>query len=694
MKKIGVSFTLTNYENYINWFSASDLGEAISIVELSFEKNNYADIYDCDGFVLTGGVDVHPSLFDGEKIYANSPTDFQLDRDLFEAYIYHYAKANKIPVLGICRGLQLINTLEGGKLIQDLGDEKNKGHRKDEGIDKAHEVVLLEDTLLQQIIGEKKITVNSAHHQAIDSLKLGHNLLVNACSSPDNIIEGIEFKNKSGLGFMLAVQWHPERIPSVQQNEISINIKKSFIQAVMQTEIEKLEIINPATEAIISSVPIDNEKTLEEKLVKLQSGQKQWAQKPLAERIAVLQQFSILLKEEIEILAHKLTEEVGKPLQQSRNEINGAIARISWLTDNASKYLQNEVMTITDDLEEIIAYEPLGIICNISAWNYPYLVGTNVFVPALLAGNAVFYKPSEFSTLTGLHIERLLKKAGVPADTFQVAIGTGAVGAQLLKMPLQGYFFTGSYKTGQYIYSQVAPKMVVCQCELGGKDPIYITDDIENIASVAAGTADGAFYNNGQSCCSVERIYVHENVYDRFVKEFVQEVKSWKIGDPTEAGIYIGPLSRKSQIAFLEAQVKDAVRKGATILTGGNKIEGDGYYFSPTVLVNVTHEMSVMKEESFGPIIGIMKVTNDEEAITLMQDTAYGLTAGVYSTTRSRAIKILEQMNAGSAYWNCCDRVSASLPWSGRGNSGFGATLSHAGIRAFTKPKGYHLRKK
>jgi acyl-CoA reductase-like NAD-dependent aldehyde dehydrogenase len=694
MKKIGVSFTLTNYENYINWFTASDLGEAVSIVELSFEKNNYADIYDCDGFVLTGGVDVHPSLFDGEKEYANSPAAFQLERDLFEAYIYHYAIANKIPVLGICRGMQLINVLEGGKLIQDLGVEKNKAHRKDEGIDKAHEVVLAEDSLLQQIIGEKKIAVNSAHHQAIDSSQLGHNLLANACSNPDNIIEGIEFKNKSGLGFMLAVQWHPERMPSVQQNQISINIKKSFIQAVMQTEIEKLEIINPATEAIITSVPIDNEKTLTEKLLKLQSGQKKWAQKPLAERIAVLQQFSILLKEEIEILAHTLTEEVGKPLQQSRNEINGAIARISWLTDNASKYLQNEVMTSTDYLEEIIAYEPLGIVCNISAWNYPYLVGTNVFVPALLAGNAVFYKPSEFATLTGLHIERLLKNAGVPADTFQVAIGTGAVGAQLLQMPLQGYFFTGSYKTGQYIYAQVAPKMVVCQCELGGKDPIYITDDIENIASVAAGTADGAFYNNGQSCCSVERIYVHENVYERFVKEFVQEVKSWKIGDPTEAGIYIGPLSRKSQIAFLEEQVQDAVSKGGTILTGGYKIEGEGYYFSPTVLVNVTHEMSVMKEESFGPIIGIMKVSNDEEAITLMQDTAYGLTAGVYSTTRSRAMEILERMNAGSAYWNCCDRVSASLPWSGRGNSGFGATLSHAGIRTFTKPKGYHLRKK
>lgn len=693
MKKVGVSFTLTNYQNYLNWFTSADLEESISLVELSFEKNNYADIYQCDGFVLTGGVDVDPSLFQGDKNYANSPDTFQLERDLFEGYTYEYAKANKIPVLGICRGLQLINVLEGGKLIQDLGVEKNQAHRKEEGIDKVHQVSIERETVLHQIIGADTIDVNSAHHQAIDSMQLGNNLLVNAYSKSDQVIEGIEYKNKSGLGFMLAVQWHPERIPSVQENTISKQIKRSFIQAVMQTEIEKLEIINPATETVITTVAIDNEKTLADKLQQLQTGQKQWAKKNLTERITVLQQFAILLKEEIEILAHTLTEEVGKPLQQSRNEINGAIARINWLTDHAEKYLQNETMTSSNDLEEIIAYEPLGIVCNISAWNYPYLVGTNVFVPALLAGNAVFYKPSEYATLTGLHIERLLKKAGVIDDAFQVSIGTGAVGAALLKLPLQGYFFTGSYKTGQYIYSQVAPKMVVCQCELGGKDPIYITEEIENIASIAAGTADGAFYNNGQSCCSVERIYVHEKIYDQFVTEFVQEVKSWKIGDPKEAGIYIGPLSRKSQLAFLEDQVKDAVSKGATVLTGGNKIEGTGYYFSPTVLVNVTHEMSVMKEESFGPIIGIMKVKNDQEAIELMQDTVYGLTAGVYSTNRSRAMEILEQMNSGSAYWNCCDRVSAALPWSGRGHSGFGATLSHTGIRAFTKPKGYHLRK-
>jgi acyl-CoA reductase-like NAD-dependent aldehyde dehydrogenase len=227
---------------------------------------------------------------------------------------------------------------------------------------------------------------------------------------------------------------------------------------------------------------------------------------------------------------------------------------------------------------------------------------------------------------------------------------------------------------------------------LGGKDPLYVADDIVDIDGVAAGTADGAFYNNGQSCCSVERIYVHEKVFDAYVHEFVTEVGSWKMGNPKEDGTYIGPLSRKTQIAFLEAQIKDAVEKGAKILTGGKAVEGTGYYFQPTVLIDVDHSMQIMKEESFGPVIGIMKVKNDEEAIQLMNDTAYGLTAAVYSADQKRAEKILSQIDSGTGYWNCCDRVSAALPWSGRKHSGFGATLSHVGLRAFTQPKAYHLR--
>ena len=234
--------------------------------------------------------------------------------------------------------------------------------------------------------------------------------------------------------------------------------------------------------------------------------------------------------------------------------------------------------------------------------------------------------------------------------------------------------------------------MVPCQLEMGGKDPLYVANDVVDIKLAAESTADGAFYNNGQSCCAVERIYVHESIYDEYVDQFVKVVASWKIGEPTDSGVYFGSLTRKAQITVLENQVADAKKKGAHVLAGGKRIDRKGNYFEPTILTEVNHDMLVMKEESFGPIIGIMKVKNDEDAVRLMQDTEYGLTAAVYSADKQRAEKILNQINTGSGYWNCCDRVSAPLPWSGRNHSGFGVALSHAGLHAFVRPKAWHLR--
>ena len=453
-----------------------------------------------------------------------------------------------------------------------------------------------------------------------------------------------------------------------------------------------MKITNPATGEVFKEITDDTTASIQSKYQKLKAGQPAWASVPLADRVNVLRKFADVLEKNTERLAAVLTSEVGKPLQQSKNELNGARARIQWLNENASKFLADEVMVKDPKMEERISYEPLGVVGNISAWNYPYLVGVNVFVPALLAGNAVLYKPSEFASLTGLEIARALYEAGVPENAFQVAIGAKEAGEALLDLPLNGYFFTGSFKTGKYIYERVAPKMVPCQCELGGKDPLYVADDVDDVKSVAAGTADGAFYNNGQSCCAVERIYVHEKVYDRYVDEFVKEVKTYKLGSPEEAGVYVGPLTRSSQLDVLAGQVKEAIGKGASVLTGGKKVDRKGFYFEPTVLTNVTHEMSIMREESFGPVIGIMKVKSDDEAVKLMSDTDYGLTAAVYSSDKSRAEKILSKLDAGTGYWNCCDRVSAAVPWSGRKHSGFGATLSHIGLRAFTKVKAYQLR--
>ena len=690
-KRIGISYTRTNFLHYWNWFTKQDLQDAFELVELSFEKNNFSDIPTCDGFILTGGVDVHPSLYQGAQEYENSPDCHEPDRDHFEEKIYRYSQLYKLPLLAICRGMQLVNVLEGGKLIQDL-DNGNERHRK-EISDKEHTVCVNDSSLLKQISGNTLGHVNSAHHQAIDPTSIGNNLLVNAVDEDaEQIIEGFEFNDKTNKGFMLCVQWHPERMQNKESNPFSENLKHHYLNALRQTNMKKIAIINPATGEEISSLNEDNVETLQKKYESAKAAQPAWHKTPIEQRVTIIKRFASLLEEHIEELAATLTAEVGKPLQQSRNEVNGARARIQWLSDHAINYLSEEVMSSTNSMEERIVYEPLGVICNISAWNYPYLVGVNVFVPALLAGNAVVYKPSEHALLTGLAIEKYLKLAGIPVNLFQVAIGAGQTGALLLDIPFDGYFFTGSYKTGQLIYTSVSPKMVPCQCELGGKDPLYIADDISDIKAVAAGTADGAFYNNGQSCCAVERIYVHEKIYDSYINEFVQEVRSWKIGSPTEDGTYIGPLSRKEQINVLEEQVADAVAKGANLLTGGKKIKGKGYYFEPTVLVNVNHSMRIMMEESFGPVIGIMKVANDIEAIKQMQDTEYGLTASVYSSNKQRAQDILSQLNTGTGYWNCCDRVSAALPWSGRNHSGFGVTLSHAGLRAFTKAKGYHLR--
>ena len=453
-----------------------------------------------------------------------------------------------------------------------------------------------------------------------------------------------------------------------------------------------MNIINPATNNVITTVITDDNQSIELKISNARAAQKRWALVPLEERIAIVQRFAELLQEHVQPCAAILSSEVGKPLQQARNEVNGACSRIEWLTANASSAYSEEWMVVSGPTREKIVYEPLGVICNISAWNYPYLVGTNVFVPALLAGNAVIYKPSELATLTGLEIEKYLHEAGVPSAVFQCVVGDKEAGELLLDAALDGYFFTGSYKTGKYIYERVSKKMKPCGLELGGKDPLYVTDDISDIPTVAANTADGAFYNNGQSCCAVERIYVHEKVYDAYVAEFVKEVKSYKIGNPGAEGVYIGALTRKEQPAFLAAQVQDAMSKGATLLCGGKPIDGTGNYFEPTVLVNVTHDMNVMKEESFGPIIGIMKVKDDAEAVALMNDCQYGLTAAVFGSDEARAAGLQSQLNAGTVYWNCCDRVSAALPWSGRNHSGFGSTLSRVGLRVFTQPKAYHLR--
>lgn len=453
-----------------------------------------------------------------------------------------------------------------------------------------------------------------------------------------------------------------------------------------------LSVLNPATGETIADVLADDAASVAHKAQRARAAQPAWAATPLAERCACIERFRAGVVRDLPRLAEVMTRETGKPIRMSRNELNGLLGRLDFFLGMVETVVAPETVYDENDMIERIEHVPLGVVANVSAWNYPWFVGCNVIVPALLTGNAVLYKPSEYATLTGLEIGRLLHEAGVPQDVFLPVVGAGAVGAALVDQKVDGVFFTGSYATGVRIAQAVGPRFVKLQLELGGKDPSYVCDDADAKAA-AESLADGAMYNTGQSCCSVERIYVHEQVHDAFVAHFVQTVKGFKVGDPLREDTYIGAITRAPQLQVLDAQVADAKAKGARLLAGGHRLAGPGHWYAPTVFTHVNHTMALMREESFGPIIGIQQVAGDDEAVRLMNDTRYGLTAGVYTPDRQRAERLLSRVRAGSLYWNCCDRVSPRLPWSGWGDSGVGITLSTYGIQTFTRPRAWHLRR-
>src|SRR5688572_484448 len=409
-----------------------------------------------------------------------------------------------------------------------------------------------------------------------------------------------------------------------------------------------ISIKNPATGQVLAELESDDERSVLEKTARARRALPAWRKTPLAERKAAVARFKDLVSED-------------------------------------------ETVFLDGGMEEVIRHEPLGVIANVSAWNYPWFVGSNVYVPALLAGNTVVYKPSEFATLSGQAMARLLHQAGIPEDAFVTVIGAREAGAALVDAPVDGFFFTGSYATGRAIAERLGPRLLRMGFELGGKDPAYVTRDVD-LQKAAESLADGAMYNTGQSCCAVERIYVEKSVEGPFLEAFLATVAGFKLGDPENSDTYIGPLARAQQLEVLSAQVADAVERGARVLTGGKRVDRTGNYFQPTVIGGANNTMRVLREESFGPIIGIAAVEDDADAIRKMNDTEYGLTAGVYTRDRARAEAILSQVDSGSAYWNCCDRVSPRLPWTGRRHSGLGSTLSTHGIRTFLQPKAWHLR--
>lgn len=458
----------------------------------------------------------------------------------------------------------------------------------------------------------------------------------------------------------------------------------------LPARVHSIEVRNPADASAVRTVAVTEAGEIAQKLSRARAAQIEWATRGFDARAAALRAFARLLADEAQDCARITTSETGKPIRQSRREVEAVLERIAWNVDNVARVVAPRTVHSDGALEERITYEPVGVVAHVSAWNYPYFVGCNTIVPALLTGNAVLYKPSEHATLTGLRLVDLFHRAGVPVDVVQAVIGAGPTGAELVEQDVDLVCFTGSYATGRSVLAAAADRMTRVQLELGGKDPAYVCDDAA-VEDAAVAVAEGAFYNCGQSCSATERVYVHQRIAEPFVDALVEVVRGLRVGDPTDDATDVGPLARAEQIDVLEAQVADAIAKGGRVLCGGGRIDRPGNWFEPTVVTGVDERAALMRAESFGPVVGVASVSDDEEAVRRMDDTEFGLGAAVFTPDRARAERILSRLDVGNAYWNTADRSCVRLPWAGRRQSGIGVSMSDAGVRAFVREKAWHL---
>jgi acyl-CoA reductase-like NAD-dependent aldehyde dehydrogenase len=451
-----------------------------------------------------------------------------------------------------------------------------------------------------------------------------------------------------------------------------------------------LEVRNPATGALIRTVAVAEEGEVRQKVGRAREARRAWSARPYDERAGLVREFASVLAAEAEECARITTAEVGKPIRQSRREIEAAQERIAWNVEHVGSLIAPRTVVAEGAVRERVTYEPVGLVAHVSAWNYPYFVALNTLVPALLAGNAVLYKPSEHATLTGLRIVDCMHRAGIPVDVVQAVVGGGAAGASLVAADVDMVCFTGSYATGRRVAQAVADRLVRLQLELGGKDAAYVADDVDAEAAALA-VAEGACYNGGQSCSALERVYVHDAVADAFVAALVEVVRAYRVGDPADEATDVGPLARAAQLDVLEAQIADAVARGARVVCGGRRIDRPGNWFEPTVVVDVPATSSLVREESFGPVVPVARVRDDDEALARMDDTEFGLGAAVFTRDRARAERMLAALDVGNAYWNTSDRSCVRLPWAGRRHSGTGVSMSESGVRQFVREKAWHL---
>lgn len=466
------------------------------------------------------------------------------------------------------------------------------------------------------------------------------------------------------------------------------------------------DVTNPYTEETIATMEADDDLAVIGKFLRAGKAQRDWAAVGVAERVKLLHTFADKLSDEADVLAATLTSETGKPLRDAKAEVRATAGRVKHLADTALEVMKPQQFASSGGkLVERVEYEPLGVVANITTWNYPFFVAANVFAAALATGNAVLMKPSEVTPLSGAAIARLLHAAGVPKDVFQVCQGGPATGQALASLHgLGAICFTGSRAAGRWVAAAAAAHAATdhyvphLQLELGGKDAVYVRADAD-VEKAAAAVASGAFHNAGQNCCSVERVYVHEAVAQPFFEALVEVAKALRMGDPTDPSTSLGPLARRENVRFIARQLDEAMsEEGVKVLHHDPASTPSRGFFAAPAIVDVTgapdagERLSLMREESFGPVVGVAVVPGDEEAAAAMANSVYGLTAGVFTADEDVALAFIRGLDVGTGYWNECNRVSSRLPWSGRKGSGRGATLGVDGVRGFVRPKSLHLR--
>jgi len=423
--------------------------------------------------------------------------------------------------------------------------------------------------------------------------------------------------------------------------------------------------------------------------------QRGWRETPIAERARICHAFADAFEKRRDTITPELTWQMGRPISAAPGEVRGTLERARFMIDAAAGALRDIEVGPKPGFTRFIRREPLGVVLTIAAWNYPYLIAVNSVVPALMAGNAVILKHSAQTPLCAEQFAACFEDAGLPAGLFQPLHLTHVDTEHVIRDARISFIaFTGSVDGGHAIQRAAAARFVGTGLELGGNDPAYVRPDV-HFEHAVENLVDGAFFNSGQSCCGIGRIYVHEALYGRFVEAFVELTHQYRLGNPTEPGINLGPVVRTQAAQSIRRAVAEATHAGARSLIDERRFPAskvDTPYLAPQVLVDVRQDMPIMQEETFGPLVSIARVASDEEAIRLMNDSRFGLTASVWTADEDAAIAIGRRVDTGTWFMNRCDYLDPALAWTGVKDSGRGCTLSVLGYEHLTRPKSFHLR--